>query len=200
MNHTFQSGFHCRGRTLILGSLLLVSACGGTRLSHDEIRKQIADIGTSTLVPKAVQIRRVVSQGGNTQIAETTVELAFQFQRDFAGSPWYIAQVRLGDQNWVSVPELLAALEQNRRNQTVAALRKLDNGIAAYRKQNGSAPTAGNIASLADALHPQYMPDLVLNDSWGRPIEIESPTAGMRFRSLGPDGQRGTPDDVVFPE
>jgi hypothetical protein len=192
MNHTFQG--------ILLASVLLISACGGARLSHDEIRKQIADIGTSTLVPEAVQVRRVVSQGGNTAIAETTVELAFQFERDFAGSPWHITQVRLGDRNWVSVPELLRALEQNRRNETAAALRKLDTGVAAYRQKNGSAPAAGNIASLADALHPQYMSDLVLNDSWGRPIEIEAPAAGIRFRSLGPDGQRGTADDVVFPE
>lgn len=200
MNHTFQGVFYVRVRALILVSVLLVSACGGARLSHDEIRKQIADIGTSTLVPKAVQVRRVVSQGGNTAIAETSVELAFQFQRDFAGSPWHITQVRLGDQNWVSVPELLKALEQNRRNETAAALRKLDTGVVAYRQKNGSAPTAGNIASLSDALHPLYMSDLVLNDSWGHAIEIESPATGMRFRSLGPDGQRGTSDDVVFPE
>jgi hypothetical protein len=192
MNHTFQGVF--------LIFLLLLSACGGSRLSHDEIRKQIADLGNSTLVPSAVQVRRVVSQSGNTAIAETSVELAFQFQRDFAGSPWRITSARLGDQNWVSIPELIAALEQNRRTQTTAALRKLDTGVTAYRQKNGSAPTAGNIASLADALHPQYMADLVLNDSWGRPIEVESQAAGMRFRSLGPDGQRGTSDDVIFPE
>ena len=68
----------------------------GARLSHEEIRRQIADIGNSTLVPKAVEVRRVVSQSGNRAIAETTVELAFQFERDTPTSPWFISAVRLG--------------------------------------------------------------------------------------------------------
>ena len=60
-----------------------------------EIRKQVADLGTSTLVPSSVSVRRVVSQSGNRAIAETTVDLAFQFERDSAVSPWHIASVRL---------------------------------------------------------------------------------------------------------
>ena len=185
---------------LILACSLLLSACGGARLSHNEIRKQIADIGTSTLVPKEVQIRRVVSQSGNRSIAETSVELAFQFERDFDGSPWYISQVRLGDQNWMPLKDLLAAVEEIRKRDTAAALRKLDSGVAAYRQANGSAPAATNIATMADSLHPRFMKDLVLNDAWGRPVEVETAGAGLRFRSLGTDGQRGTADDVVFPE
>jgi len=181
-------------------TLLISSGCGGARLSHDEIRKQIADMGTSTLVPDDVVIRRVVSESNTRAIAETTVDLTFQFQRDTPGSPWHIGAVRLGDQNWVSVPELIAALNESRRKATVTSLQKLAAGVAAYRKQNGSAPVSADIQSLADILHPRYMDDLVLDDAWGHKIEVESSSPEFRFRSAGPDGKTGTADDVVSPE
>jgi hypothetical protein len=182
-------------------ALVVFSGCGGARLSHNEIRRQIADIGTSTLVPNSISVRRVVSQSGNRAIAETSVDLAFQFERDTEASPWHIASVRLGDQNWVSVPDLLGALNEAYRKQTAAALQKLTTGVTTYRERNGTAPNARDIKTLADILHPQYMRDLVLDDGWGRPIEVEpSVGASLRFRSLGPDAQRGTADDVVTPE
>ncbi len=188
-----------RALQLALIAAFLTSGCGGARLSHNEIRKQVAEFGTSTLIPEAVNVRRIVSQSGNRAIAETTVELAFQFERDTATSPWHISAVRLGDQNWVTFSELVGALNETRQKATIAALRKLDAGVTAYRQQNGNAPGASTVVTLGDVLHPQYMSDLVLSDGWGRPIEIESTTPSFRFRSLGPDGRRGTADDVVFP-
>lgn len=190
MNRAFQ--------LLLLVFLINCSGCGGARLSHDEIRKQIADLGTSTLVPNAVAIRRVVSQSGNRAIAETTVDLAVQLERDSSGSPWHITSVRLGDQNWVSVPELISALNEAKRKITEASLEKLVAGVASYTQRNGSAPVAGDINAMEDVLHPTYMRDLVLDDAWGRPIEVEKGPP-LRFRSLGQDGQRGTADDLVAP-
>jgi hypothetical protein len=181
-------------------SILLLSGCGGARLSHNEIRRQVADIGSSTLVPKAVEVRRVVAESGNRAIAETTVELAFQFERDTAGSPWHISAVRLGDQNWLSLPELLAAVNESRKKETLAAMGKIEAGVTAYRERNGRAPSASTITALGDVLHPQYMKDLVVVDSWGRPMELETQGAALRYRSLGVDGQKGTSDDIVFPE
>jgi hypothetical protein len=183
-----------------LASGLAASGCGGARLSHDEIRKQVADLGNSTLVPSSVSIRRVVSQSSNRAIAETSVELAFQMERDSENSPWHITSVRLGDQNWVSVPELIAALNESKRKVTTGSLEKLNAGVATYRQKNGSLPPAKDIKALTDVLHPLYMRDLVLDDAWGHQILVESSTPTFRFRSVGPDGQRGTADDLLSPE
>ena len=189
-----------RALQLVLIAAFVVSGCGGARLSHNEIRKQVAELGTSTLIPQAIDVRRIVSESGTRLVAETTVELAFQFERDTPGSPWHISSVRLGDQNWISISELMAALNENRRKETAAALRKLDAGVAAFRQRNGSAPSASTVSALSDVLHPQYMADLVLADAWGHAIEIASPGPNFRFRSLGADGRRDTSDDVLFPE
>jgi hypothetical protein len=189
MNRAFQ--------LLLLGLSTVFCGCGGARLSHNEIRKQISELGSSTLVPGSVSVRRVVDQSANRAIAETTVDLAVQFERDTAGSPWHIASVRLGDQNWVSVNELVAALNDARKRETSASIDKLGAGVAAYRQRNGTLPPAGDIKALTDVLHPQYMKDLVIDDGWGHPMDVEVSGTDLRFRSLGPDGRRGTSDDIV---
>ena len=156
------------------------------------------DLGKSTLVPSSIVVRRVVSQSSNRAIAETSVDVAVQLERDSEVSPWHITSVRLGDSNWVSVPELIAALNESKKKITESSFEKLKAGIAAYQQRNGSAPVAGNIQALADVLHPTYMKDLVMDDGWGQPIVVE-PGPPLRLRSLGADGQYGTADDVVGP-
>ena len=183
---------------LFLLVFLTCSSCGGARLSHDEIRRQMQDLGNSTLVPSSINIRRIVSQSGNRAIAETSVDVAVQLERDSETSPWHITSVRLGDQNWVSVPELVTALNESKKKLTESYLEKLMAGIGAYQQRNGSPPVAANIQALADVLHPQYMKDLVLDDAWGRQILVE-PGPPLRLRSLGADGQHGTADDLVKP-
>src|SRR5262249_36151185 len=59
----------------------VLPACSSARLSHDEARKKIADIGQSNLVPDAIEIRRIVTQTDTSAIAESSVTLAFQFKR-----------------------------------------------------------------------------------------------------------------------
>jgi len=192
MNRAFQ--------LLFLLVFLATSGCGGARLSHEEIRKQVAELGNSALLPEAVSVRRIVTQSGNRAIAETSVELTFQMERDSANSPWHITSVRLGDQNWVSVQELVAALNESKRRITAVSLEKLTAGVATYRQQNGSPPAGTNIKALADVLHPLYMKDLVLDDAWGRQILVETTSPNIRFRSVGADGVRDTADDLLSPE
>ena len=201
MNPAFQRMLLASIAVASVAAVATVAAgCSGARLSHNEIRKQVSELGTSTLVPSAVAVRRIVSESDKLVIAETTVDLAVQFERDTKGSPWHISSVRLGDQSWSPVVELERALNEIRRQDTASALRKLDAGVASYRQRNNRAPAGSTIMALGEALHPTYMSDLVVNDAWGRPIEVETAGTALKFRSLGADGRRGTPDDVVFPE
>jgi hypothetical protein len=184
-------------KILLLSSLLL-SACASDRLSHDEARQKIAQIGRSNLVPDAIEIRRIVSQTPTEAIAESTVTLAFQFKRANPTAQWQIAAVRLGDRDWVSMDELLAAINDGRRRSTIDGLQKLAAGIAKYREMNGNLPMAPDIARLTDILHPLYMNDLIREDGWGAPIDYQVMGTNFRLISAGPDGVRGTADDLVF--
>jgi hypothetical protein len=186
-------------KNLLVLLLIMLSGCTGARLSSDEARRKITEIATSGLVPDAVEVRRIVSQSDTQVIAESTVTLAFEFRRDNAASEWRITSVRLGDRDWVDVNELVAAVNEGRRRETTTGMEKLVAGIASYRQANGSAPAAADIVGLTNVLHPQYMADLVRNDGWGRPIAYEVTGAAFRLTSTGPDGVKGTPDDIVLP-
>ena len=182
---------------LLLGCLVL-GACTSARLSHDEARKKIAEIGRSNLVPDAIEIRRIISQTDTQAIAEATITLAFQFKRDNPNAEWRIQAVRLGDRDWISLDELLAGINEGRRRTTTDAMQRVAEAVEKYRSTNGSLPNARDIIGLADILHPRYMSDLVREDGWGKPLiyELTGPST-FRLISQGPDGVPGTGDDIV---
>ena len=179
-------------------AFFLLFGCASARLSHDEARKRIAAIGQSSLVPDAIEIRRIVSQSDTSAIAESTVTLAFQFKRADPNSEWHIEAVRLGDRDWISLDELIAAINEGRRRTTAQSLQQLAEGVDKYRTANGSIPAAADIVALTDTLYPRYMNRLVREDGWGNPILYEAaPNSTFKLISRGADGRRGTPDDVV---
>src|SRR5712691_8701519 len=137
-------------KLLLLLLCLALSACTGARLSHDEARKKIAAIGRSVLIPDAIEIRRIVSQTDTQAIAEATITLAFQFKRDNPNGEWRIDAVRLGDRDWISLDELLAAINEGRRRTTLKAMQQLAEAIEKYRTTNGSLPNARDIVALTD--------------------------------------------------
>ncbi|HET9130051.1 MAG TPA: type II secretion system protein GspG [Terriglobia bacterium] len=190
-------------RTLRIGALAcaltiagMATGCSSARLSHDEARRQIAEIGNSSLVPDSIHIQRIVSQTEKDAIAETSIAMAFEFQRAKSSDPWHISAVRMGDRDWVGVAEIIAAVNESRKRTTLESFQKLARGIEAYRQQNGTSPNATDIVSLTNILHPTYMTDLVRLDAWGRPIRYEVTGASFRLLSDGADGIRGTADDL----
>jgi len=182
---------------LLIASITL-PARTSARLSHDEARKKIAAIGQSNLIPDAIEIRRIVSQSDTTAIAEATVTLAFEFKRASSNAEWHIEAVRLGDRDWISLDELLAAINEGRRRVTSQSMQQLADGVEKFRSENGSLPAARDIGALTDTLHPRYMKELIREDGWGHAIlyEVVGPTT-FKLVSPGADGRPGTADDVV---
>jgi hypothetical protein len=187
-----------RSSKILLMSTLILSACAGNRLSHDEARTKIAEISRSNLVPDAIEIRRIVSQTNTEAIAESSVTLAFQFKRPNENAEWRIESVRLGDRDWISLNELLAAINEGRRRTTLEGLQKLAAAIAKYREMNGAIPMASNITGLTDVLHPLYISELIREDGWGDPIAYQVMGTTFRLVSAGADRLPGTADDIVF--
>ena len=167
--------------------LLLLTGCAGARLSSDEIRKKIVEVGGSGVIPAAVEVREIVSESANELVANSTVAMAFQFRRANTSSPWEIAAVRLGDRDWISLPQLIAAINESRRVKTTNSLQALVNGIESYRTAKGSAPVASSLVELTNMLHPQYMSELVRADAWGHPITFQAAGYSYRLMSNGAD-------------
>ncbi len=182
----------------LLIACIALPACTSARLSHDEARKKIAAIGQSNLVPDAIEIRRIVSQTDTAAIAEATITLAFQFKRANTNADWRIEAVRLGDRDWISLDELLAAINEGRRRTTSLTMQQLAEGIEKYRVTNGVLPPGQDIVALTDSLHPRFINVLVREDGWGQPIIYEvTSSSTFRLISRGPDGRQGTSDDIV---
>src|SRR6516162_4899576 len=118
---------------LLLVACLTLSSCASARLSNSEARKKIAEIGHSQLVPDAIEIRRIVSQTENEAIAEATITLAFQFKRANPSSDWKVEAVRLGDRDWISLDELLNAVNEGRQRATAQSMNELAIGIEKYQ-------------------------------------------------------------------
>lgn len=176
------------------------AGCASVRLSHEDARQKISAIARSKLVPDSIEIRRIVYQGETQALAETTVTLAFQFKKDPSGGEWRVDAVRLSDNDWIPLTELLNAVNESRRKATAETMQKLVVGITEYRSKTGSFPEARDIVTLTNVLHPLYMSELVRVDGWGSPIDYEVTVgSGYRLVSKGADGLRGTPDDIVLP-
>jgi len=62
-----------RALHLLLIGCFMLPACTSARLSHDEVRKKIAEIGQSNLIPDAIEVRRIISQSDTSAIAEAAV-------------------------------------------------------------------------------------------------------------------------------
>lgn len=187
-----------RASYLLLIACIALCSCTANRLSHVEARRKINEIGRSKLIPDAIEVRRIVSQSENEAIAEATITLAFQFKRANPYSDWKVEAVRLGDRDWISLDELLNAVNEGRQRTTAQSMQQLATGIEKYRTTKGALPNAQDIVALTDILHPNYMTQLVREDGWGNPIIYEV-TGGSTFRliSIGPDRRRGTLDDIV---
>jgi hypothetical protein len=160
-------------------------------------RQALIEIGMSSQVPDAIEVRRIASQNDKQAIVEATVSFGFQFKRDPASQLWRIESARLGQSEWIVVDDLIAALDEGRRRETMAKLQKLVVGIENFRKKNGTLPVAPDIVKLTDILHPNFIQELIRDDGWGQPIQYQVTGSTFRVVSSGPDHRLGTPDDLV---
>src|SRR6185295_9189151 len=95
---------------LILGAATALSA---PNLSKEVARKRISEFAQSKLVLDAIEVRRILPDGADGAIAETTITLAFQFKKDERNN-WTVDAVRLGDRDWVTMTELLTAIQHGK--------------------------------------------------------------------------------------
>ena len=179
---------------LIAGALGLSGCAAGP--STQAAREQIAQLANAELATDDVIVERVVSQTESLAIAEATVKLTFQWEKDADGE-WRIVRVRLGSGRWVEVEPLLGAVETLENDRTQASLEKLVDGVRTYVARNGDLPRIETSGYLSDVLHPLFMSDLVREDAWGSNILYESEGGRFRLVSPGPDGLSDTDDDIV---
>ncbi|XZE44463.1 type II secretion system protein GspG [Pirellulaceae bacterium SH467] len=98
---------------------------------------------------------------------------------------------------------LTGTFDQAKKNQAKAMLGILSTSLKEYQIQVGALPSALDAlhqqpSDLADpSMWVQKLDKPVPADPWNRPYEYKLNGSAFELRSLGPDGQSGTQDDIT---
>lgn len=185
----------------ILGSLLVL-VCSGLvsadrLLGSREAREALAKLTGTAYPTKQIRIRKVIPGFSSTDaIVEAEIEATFKFTR--TQGQWQPTEIRIGDQQWQSLPELTAALAKAQRDHTEADLNLLATSLELYRAKQGGYVAATDVVQLTNVLAPEYLPRLVRRDGWNRQLMYQGTSNSFRLQSVGPDGKANTQDDVVI--
>jgi hypothetical protein len=171
-------------------------AANGGRLDAKRAREILRHLGGAELKPEQVRIIRVSpGLGGGGTIVEAQVETAVRFAEQ--GGEWRAAEIRLGDRQWESVELITEAVRREKMRRTEALLRRVADGLEAYRREHGSYVVSEDLDGLINVLPPRYVELGIRFDFWHEPLTYRGTAASFRLASSGPDRAPGTPDDIV---
>ena len=176
-------------------SLFAFQTRAAGELTPKEARRVIARLAGIELPSDAVRVKSI-SAMGNSAVVVAQVETAFRLVND--KDKWRVAEIRTGDRRWEDMDLLIRALNAEKTSRVRAELETIATALEAFRRERGSYVEAKTEAALIDFLSPRYLARVIRLDAWHRPYEYEGSRESYVLRSLGPDGQPGTPDDVVL--
>lgn len=192
-----------KSRKLVLMTLISLAAMTGVwaiisaadNLSVKQARELLQHLAGANLGKDQVQIKKIESGFGGNFVVEAQLETSFRVKKEKSG--WQIEEVRLGDRQWESFELVEEAIKREKARRTTALLQKLADGLAAYQKANGQYAVTDEVAELLDFLSPRYMSVAPRFDLWGKEFEYRGTASHYSLSSAGPDGKKGTPDDLV---
>ncbi|MBS1788748.1 MAG: type II secretion system protein GspG [Acidobacteria bacterium] len=192
-----------KSRRLVLIIVISLAAMTGVwaitsaadTLSVKQARELLQHLAGANLSKDQVQIKKIESGFGGNVIVEAQIETSFRVKKEKSG--WQIEEVRLGDRQWESFELVEEAIKREKARRTMALLQKLADGLAAYQKANGQYAVTEEISELLDFLSPRYMSVAPRFDLWGKEFEYRGTASNYSLFSAGPDGKKGTSDDLV---
>jgi type II secretory pathway pseudopilin PulG len=113
-------------------------------------------------------------------------------------APMFMAAAVVGAQANAAAVELEEANERGRAKQTMADLRTLGTATEAFAVDNARYPTVSSMADAAPLLQPTYVKAAPTQDGWNQVFSYTSEEQSYIITSVGPDGTRGTDDDIVY--
>lgn len=194
-----------KSRTFVLLAAVCLAFASGVwfagsaadTLSVKQARELLQRLAGASLSKDQVQIKKVEAGIGNGgAIVEAQIETAFRVKKEKDG--WRIAEVRLGDRQWESFELIEEAITREKARRTTALMMRLADGLAAYQKERGQFAATDEIAALLDFLSPRYLSAAPRFDLWGKEFDYKGSNSNYRLSSAGPDGKKGSKDDLVI--
>lgn len=182
---------------LALSLMFLLGACGGRTVTRSSAEKLLVSLPSGILDDEDVKVLSVSQVSAGTAVVETTLRAAFRMEK-VQGS-WVIREVRLGNHEWETIDNVIAALNRIKTDKARQMLETVSAALAQYRQKNGHLPAFDDYVDLSDALYPDYMPEAFRLDPWRQPLRAfrEGPDT-IKLVSAGPDEKPDTPDDIVL--
>lgn len=195
---------------LLLSLLFALALACGTRtatrvpsgtppagLNVARIRQLLQTLAGANLKQQQVEIKSISNgTGADNAVVEARLETAFRFSR--ASGDWQVAEIRLGDQQWESVELIELAVRHEKERRTTGLLRRVADGLEAYRREKGQFVPTEDVGVLLDYLAPRYLPDPLRFDWWGTQFVYRGTAAGYQLLSAGADRKAGTKDDLII--
>ena len=171
-----------------------------TELTTKRARCLIANLFAVTLPSDDVRIKEISPFGlsigsESSALIVAFVRADFRLVRD--AKRWRVAEFKSGSREWVNVAGLAAAIDQVKRTAAADELSTIAKALGDFRRERGSFVVSDSESVLIDHLSPRYLPRVIRVDPWYRPYQYDGQPDHFSIRSLGPDGKRDTPDDVV---
>jgi|WetSurSiteA1Bulk_404760.scaffolds.fasta_scaffold32653_2 hypothetical protein len=155
----------------------------------------IANLPGDILDEKDFVVEEVSQTGGSDAVILTRLNAAFRFQK--VGGEWIAREVRVGNNQWESIDDLVASLRRIKEDRTKGFLDTVAGAVEKYCLKNGELPRFNNYDSLSDVLAPEYLNPLIRLDAWERPLHADRLNANaIRLVSAGADGELGSGDDI----
>lgn len=110
---------------------------------------------------------------------------------------WRIAEIRTGNRDWINLDQLVAAVNQQKRERARAELQRIAEALESYRGDRGAYLVSDSHAVLIDHLSPKYLLEVIRVDPWHQPYKYIGQRDRFTLISTGPDGKEGTPDDIT---
>lgn len=177
---------------MIIVILLLVS-CG--RSIEKQARDQVRRLSNADLEKKQVSVFNV-NEMGDVATAEIDIHTAVKMRRKDGN--WLIEEIRLGNRKWEDIHRIVEALEQVRRNDTMADMERIRDAVMNYIQQNGPLPLETDFVTMINLLSPGFLEEPIREDAWDNPFILLVTNEGFQIRSTGSDGRPGNSDDLVL--
>ncbi len=183
-----------RNTALLLLFPIFLTACGGRSINKKTAQHLIAS--EALLDPGSLDVDSISQTTSGEAIVQTKLPAAFRLERE--RGRWVIREVKVGNNPWEKLENIVSALEGVKREDTGRLLDRVAAALDRYHEKNGRLPEFQDYVSLTDALSPDYLSPLVRLDSWGRPfVAVRISPLSIHLVSAGSDGKLGTPDDIV---
>lgn len=183
-----------RAATVVVPS---ISNEGDDKAKSKDKQKDEAAKGTNEPLTRGPLTIKQLSLMGSSAVAEVEVAGVFTLSKDARGK-WRVTSVEVGGATVSDLTTLWLSANTRKAARVSEDFATLVKALEAFRRERGFYVVGEDTVVLLDHLSPRYIKRIIRLDPWHNPYRYAGTAAAYTLTSDGPDGKRGTADDVIY--